>query len=230
MSDSNRDSAGTLGRIALKQVRVARSGAQTQAEPSANATAVARNRLVPYLDLFARLGDDELSRLASVPTAIVAAMRTQVEEICGALGSYRDLLPRLGDQELARLTGATEKTVRFWRLCMGNPAQSQSQDSGGSGKHPAAKSGSAGPEQAQAGSKSGPARRAAPDPFFDRSPQPGTPAPFEERSVDSDELRLNVFEDDRPGLDHTMAISMSSTSELGDDEDISFDLVDEEDL
>jgi len=80
------------------------------------------NRLVPYLDLFARLTDDELSRLAQVPGALVAQMRRQVEEICGALERYADLLTRLSDTELSRLTGANTKTIRFWRLCQPRPA------------------------------------------------------------------------------------------------------------
>jgi hypothetical protein len=75
------------------------------------------NRLVPYLDLFVRLGDEELSRLARVDIEIVAALRNQVMAIDGSLAHYGDLLPRLGDDELVRLTGATPKTIRFWRLC-----------------------------------------------------------------------------------------------------------------
>ncbi|HLT39209.1 MAG TPA: hypothetical protein VK034_23155, partial [Enhygromyxa sp.] len=73
------------------------------------------NRLVPYLDLFWRLSDEELSRLARTPTSAVEGLRQQVEEVNRALGRYVDLLPRLSDDELARLTGATAKTIRFWR-------------------------------------------------------------------------------------------------------------------
>jgi hypothetical protein len=75
------------------------------------------NRLVPYLDLFVRLGDEELSRLAGVEVELVAALRNQVIAIEASLAPYGDLLPRLGDEELVRLTGATPKTIRFWRLC-----------------------------------------------------------------------------------------------------------------
>jgi hypothetical protein len=74
------------------------------------------NRLVPYLDLFARLGDDELARLSGAPLQSVESLRVQVDEVNRALGRFVDLLTRLSDEELSRLTGATNKTIRFWRL------------------------------------------------------------------------------------------------------------------
>jgi hypothetical protein len=80
------------------------------------------NRLVPYLDLFARLGDEELARLAAVEADVVATLRRQVNEIGDGLAGYLDLLPRLGDEELVRLTGASLKTIRFWRRCQGRTA------------------------------------------------------------------------------------------------------------
>jgi hypothetical protein len=40
----------------------------------------------------------------------------QVDEVNRALGRFADLLTRLSDEELSRLTGATVKTIRFWRL------------------------------------------------------------------------------------------------------------------
>ena len=69
-SDNSGD--GTLGRIALKQVRVSRQeleARQASQPPSGGAPrskgkANPMNRLVPYLDLFCRLEDEELSRLA----------------------------------------------------------------------------------------------------------------------------------------------------------------------
>lgn len=84
------------------------------------------NRLVPYLDLFMRLDDAEMSRLAGVEVELVATLRRQVVEISEGLAMYLDLLPRLTDDELVRLTGASAKTVRFWRLCQpkGSPARS----------------------------------------------------------------------------------------------------------
>jgi hypothetical protein len=94
----------TLGRIPLKQVRVKRGTNPV-------------NHLVPYLDLFWRLDDAELGRLAGVEAEVVAGLRKQVFEVDRALERYVDLLPRLSDDELVRLTGATEKTIRFWRLC-----------------------------------------------------------------------------------------------------------------
>lgn len=75
------------------------------------------NRLVPYLDLYGRLSDDELGRLASVPPSVVANLRRQVVQVDRALARFTDLLPRLTDAEMVRLTGATPKTIRFWRLC-----------------------------------------------------------------------------------------------------------------
>lgn len=75
------------------------------------------NRLVPYLDLFARLEDVELARLAEVDIDTVATLRRQVIEVGEGLSHYVDLLPRLGDDELVRLTGLSAKTIRFWRLC-----------------------------------------------------------------------------------------------------------------
>jgi hypothetical protein len=120
---------GTLGRITLKQVRVSRAEAEARAREgsttSASSSGVASerkpannpmNRLVPYLDLFDRLSDDELSRLARAPLNAVEGLRQQIEELNRALERYVDLLIRLNDDELARLTGASAKTIRFWRL------------------------------------------------------------------------------------------------------------------
>jgi hypothetical protein len=98
-----------LGRIPLKQVRVKRG----EAPRATNQV----NFLVPYLDLFWRLDDAELGRVAGVDADTVAGLRKQVIEVERALERYVDLLPRLSDTELVRLTGATEKTIRFWRLC-----------------------------------------------------------------------------------------------------------------
>lgn len=124
-SDNSGD--GTLGRIALKQVRVsrqeleARQSSQPNQQRSPKGKANPMNRLVPYLDLFCRLEDEELSRLARVPTSVVSSLRAQVDEIGAALDHYEDLLPRLRDDELVRLTGASAKTVQFWRLCQPRP-------------------------------------------------------------------------------------------------------------
>jgi hypothetical protein len=121
---------GTLGRIALKQVRVSRSEVEARNREASNAAARKSNnpmnRLVPYLDLFCRLSDEELSRLARTPTSAVESLRQQVEEVNRALGRYLDLLPRLSDDELARLTGASNKTIRFWRLSQPRHLQGES--------------------------------------------------------------------------------------------------------
>lgn len=111
----NGEQGVSIGRIPLKQVRVKRcDGEEVPETPRARNP---MNALVPYLDLFCRLGDDELARLAQVEAEVVANLRTQVVTVDEGLAPYVDLLPRLSDDELARLTGATLKTIRFWRLC-----------------------------------------------------------------------------------------------------------------
>jgi hypothetical protein len=106
--DHDGSAENALGRIPLKQVRVKRTEAGRTSPV---------NLLVPYLDLFSRLDDEELGRLAAVDAEVVCGLRKQVTEVERALARYTDLLPRLTDAELVRLTGATEKTIRFWRLC-----------------------------------------------------------------------------------------------------------------
>lgn len=116
----------SLATITLRQIRVSR--ADVQDKPSST-DANPMNRLVPYLDLYGRLSDDELARLAGVPAEVAANLRRQVVQVDRALARFTDLLPRLSDAELVRLTGATPKTIRFWRLCQprypssGNEAQ-----------------------------------------------------------------------------------------------------------
>ncbi len=118
MSESEGSAPGskTLGTIPLKQVRVTRAEMEERA-------ANPMNRLVPYLDLFERLTDAELARLAVVAPEVVAELRKQVVQVCQTLERFVDLLPRLMDEELMRLTGATSKTIRFWRLCQPRPAR-----------------------------------------------------------------------------------------------------------
>ncbi len=74
-------------------------------------------RLTPYLDLFGRLDDEELARLAAVDVASVAGIRAQVLEVSARMAQWADLLTRLDDEQLARLTGTTLGTIRFWRAC-----------------------------------------------------------------------------------------------------------------
>lgn len=103
-----------LAQITLRKIRVSR--AEVHDRPS-SADANPMNRLVPYLDLYGRLSDDELARLAGVPASVAGNLRRQVVQVDRALARFTDLLPRLSDAELVRLTGATPKTIRFWRLC-----------------------------------------------------------------------------------------------------------------
>ena len=109
------DSDKKLGRVAIKRVKVKRSDVERQR--AARAAQSPMNQLVPYLDLFSRLQDEELARVAAVAQEVVAELRKQVMAVKRGLAPYIDLLPRLSDDELARLTGASVKTVRFWRLC-----------------------------------------------------------------------------------------------------------------
>jgi hypothetical protein len=124
LGSGDESTGGTLGRIALKQVRVSREEHDArQAAGKQNPS----NLLVPYLDLFSRLNNEELGRLANVDPRVVGQLRKQVNEINKALKRYCDLLPRLSDNELTRLTGASAKTIRFWRLCQPRTAPAQGQ-------------------------------------------------------------------------------------------------------
>ncbi len=119
----------SIGRIPLKQVRVSRTDKEhkEEKEPAVNPM----NRLVPYLDLFTRLNDGELARLAGVDEEVCSTLRAQVVTITEGLAAYADLLPRLSDRELVRLTGATDKTIRFWRLCQPRDGSNASARSSG---------------------------------------------------------------------------------------------------
>lgn len=108
----NGDQGISIGRIPLKQVRVKR-GDDAEGGRQRNPM----NALVPFLDLFCRLNNEELAKLAQVDPEWAANLREQVVAVDEGLAAYADLLPRLTDEELVRLTGATPKTIRFWRLC-----------------------------------------------------------------------------------------------------------------
>ncbi|MEM7156154.1 MAG: hypothetical protein AAF799_25090 [Myxococcota bacterium] len=121
MGDGDNEAGGTSGEahlatIALRQVRVSRDELRDKELRDKKSSNV-MNRLVPYLDLFGRLTDGELARLAEVPVATATNLRKQVIQVDRALERFTDLLPRLSDAELVRLTAATAKTIRFWRLC-----------------------------------------------------------------------------------------------------------------
>ncbi len=109
---SNVNDRISIGRIPLKQVRVNRADREKEANK-----VNPMNKLVPYLDLFCRLDDDELARLAGVEADVCSSLRAQVDAINNGLAAYTDLLSRLSDVELVRLTGASDRTIRFWRLC-----------------------------------------------------------------------------------------------------------------
>lgn len=125
-----------LATIALRRV----SSAELQGKARENPM----NRLVPYLDLFGRLSDEELARLASVPTSAASNLRRQVIQVDRALERFADLLPRLSDAEMVRLTGATAKTVRFWRLCQPRVPVAHDKDDGWSVSRAAEKLGQGG--------------------------------------------------------------------------------------
>ncbi|MGB1699258.1 MAG: hypothetical protein ACPHRO_04840 [Nannocystaceae bacterium] len=75
------------------------------------------NRLVPYLDLFARLDDRELARLADVPQRTVVRMRQQVNSVRRKLDGYVELLDRLDDHQLGRIAQTSPKMFQYLRLC-----------------------------------------------------------------------------------------------------------------
>jgi hypothetical protein len=87
----------------------------------ASQIAVARNSLVPYLDLFDRLEDAELRKLSGAPPEIIADMRRRVRTVQDAFSHRRALLVELDDAELIKITGADERTIRFWRMTEQSP-------------------------------------------------------------------------------------------------------------
>lgn len=193
--DGSDSEGGTpIGQIPLRKVSRAELEAQRRAAAEA-ARSNPMNRLVPYLDLFGRLSDSELSRLAGVPGETVAQLRKQVVAVNQALARYADLLPRLSDGELVRLTGASAKTIRFWRLCQprataagvpGPVAESSSSPMSTEAGAPAARASESDsyPMASRAGGQTGPRRpvesgrssdsgvRAVPTPV-PRAPTPG---------------------------------------------------------
>ena len=75
-----------------------------------------RDRVTPFFDLFDRLGDEEIARLASVQAALVNEVRTVVEAIYDPLREYEKLLTQLDDRQIAKLFGMPESAARIWRL------------------------------------------------------------------------------------------------------------------
>jgi hypothetical protein len=197
------DDAGDkkLGRVAIKRVKVKRSDVERQR--AARAAQSPMNMLVPYLDLFGRLHDEELARLAGVAQEVVTELRKQVLAVKRGLAPYIDLLPRLSDDELARLTGASAKTVRFWRLCRPKadedlgPAESRTRPAAAT----AAASARAQPGQAAAASAGVPApvstQAHSSLEGFSGEPVPGFEADGGEvDEEESGDIEIGVFEDD----------------------------------
>ncbi|EDM78791.1 hypothetical protein PPSIR1_32372 [Plesiocystis pacifica SIR-1] len=215
-------SDGTLGRIALKRMsraeieaRNREQTAQRRAASSSNASgspgassssssASQAGRLVPYLDLFSRLSDEELGRLARVTKPVVEGLRAQVDEVNRALGRYVDLLPRLADDELIRLTGASAKTIRFWRLCQPRgAAAAPSQPSPQPSPQPAApvpKTPNVGTGPLASASASDSQRRIA-EPL---SPTPPVSSPPTQKPREADPFEISVEDDDGPASAPTL--------------------------
>ena len=78
---------------------------------------VVHKDLAPFLDLFSRMTDDQLSRLTGVSPAEVSRQRREVYRVMDLLEPFEDLLVRLDDEALVRLTEQSLDTVIFWRAC-----------------------------------------------------------------------------------------------------------------
>ena len=76
-----------------------------------------RERVTPYFDLFGRLDDQELGRLANVDPSVIAEIRPILDSIVQPLSEYDHLLDSLGDSKLSRAFGLPDTAVRIWRLC-----------------------------------------------------------------------------------------------------------------
>lgn len=75
-----------------------------------------RDRVTPYFDLFDRLGNADLARLAGVKESLVAEIREIVEAIYDPLREYENLLEQLDDRQVSKLFGMPESAARIWRL------------------------------------------------------------------------------------------------------------------
>lgn len=110
-----------LGKIALGQKKVSEDEFDRHGDAAIrrrDPKEVGRlNRLVPYLDLFERLEDHELARLANVPQRTVLRMRNQVKSVRRKLDPYVGLLDRLDDRQLGRIAQTSPKMFQYLRLC-----------------------------------------------------------------------------------------------------------------
>jgi hypothetical protein len=91
-----------------------------------------RDKLIPYFDLFDRLDDSEISRIAQVDKQVVSEVRTVVESIYDPLRKYENLLETLDDAQLCKLFGFPKSAAAIWRHCRapGTLAPDQRQASG----------------------------------------------------------------------------------------------------
>ena len=85
-------------------------------------TLVLHPELAPFLDLFSRMTDAQLSRLTGVDLARIHAQRKLVYDVMDRLEPFEDLLKRLDDVALARLAEEELATVAFWRTCCNAPS------------------------------------------------------------------------------------------------------------
>lgn len=208
-------SDGTLGRIALKRMsraeiearnreqtaqRRAASSSNASGSSGASSSASQAGRLVPYLDLFSRLSDEELGRLARVTKPVVEGLRAQVDEVNRALGRYTDLLPRLADDELIRLTGASAKTIRFWRLCQPRGAAAAPAQPSPQPAAPVPKTPNVGTGPLASASASDSQRRIA-EPL---SPTPPVSSPPTQKPREADPFEISVEDDDGPASAPTL--------------------------
>lgn len=76
-----------------------------------------RDKLIPYFDLFDRLDDSEISRIAQVDVQVVSEVRTVIESIYDPLRNYEKLLDTLDDAQLCKLFGFPKSAAAIWRHC-----------------------------------------------------------------------------------------------------------------
>jgi len=81
------------------------------------AVANTRDKLTPYFDLFDRLDDEEIGRIAAVPAELVAEVRTVIESIYDPLREYEKLMETLDDGQLCKLFGFPDSAAAIWRHC-----------------------------------------------------------------------------------------------------------------
>ena len=75
-----------------------------------------RDRVTPYFDLFDRLDDKEIARLANVSPELVSEIRDLVEAIYDPLREFENMLKQLDNRQVAKLFGMPESAAQIWRL------------------------------------------------------------------------------------------------------------------